>query len=598
MPRNRSQQAEIKPTAVVASGIQLAGPNRQKAPKPINPEAWQQAAWTFFDVIGEYRYSVSWVGNLLSRVELTVRRNGEITDDPRAQEALRLLFGGPDGQREMMRQLGIHFTVAGDAYVVAEGRGESIGDQWYVVAAVEMKWTGTEWKIGKEALSNPLVVRTHKPHPRRHKDSDSPTRAVLPILAEIDGLTKHVSAQIDSRLAGAGLLILPSEISFAAASQADPTGAVQNNPDASAQQFLATLGENMIRPIENRDSASAIVPVILQAAGEHLDKIQHLKFWSDLDQHAIELRTEAIRRLALGMDMPPEILTGTAEMNHWGAWQMEESQIKAHTEPLIAIITQSLTEGYLRPFLIGDGMSQEEAFEFDFGADTTALRLRPNRSKEAAELFQMGELRAETLRRENGFTEEDAPDEEERRLFNLRRVASGSTTPELVEAALRELGIPLEVVQAEVIEEGTEARPQPSLTEHPTRDIPDTQEDGLAASAAQNLAGALIASQVYVLRALERAGNRMKTRHGQLPEGVVAADAYMFYPQVDRLDAAKMIEDAWTYVDRVDCGLPPAFLARELHTFTATLIAERKRFDFGDLRDHMLHAARTEGLCP
>lgn len=590
MPRDRDQK---KPTGIVSSGVKLELTARKNPPKPINPEAWQKAAWAFYDTIGEYRYSVAWVGNLLSRVKLLVHQDGEPTSDTTALDVLARLFGGPDGQIEMLRQLGIHFTVAGDSYVVAEGQGEGVDDKWYVVAATEMKWTGTGWMVDKKKLDDALVIRLWKPHPMKHRASDAPTRAVLPILSEIDGLTKHVAAQIDSRLAGAGMLVLPSEISFASTGQTTTDGGVQVNPAASADEFLAVLGENMITPIENRESAAAVVPMILQASGEHLDKIQHLTFWSELDKQAIELRQEAIQRLALGMDMPPEILTGTADMNHWNSWQMEESQIKAHTEPLIKIITQSLTEGYLRPMLEAEGLSPEEAHTFELAADTSALRVRPNRSKEAIELWQAMLLKGEAVLRENGFEESDLMEEDERSEWLARRVASGSTTPELVESALRMLGVDLPTVQAaEIIEaEPTEARPQPSLKRHPVREIPEQPEADAAA-----LAKALIAGQFQVLRALERAGNRMKTRHGSLPAGIAPPEAYLVYPELDAQAASALVADAWTYVDRVDCGLPVDFLQRELHAFTCRLIADRKRFDVTDLRDHLIAAARTAGL--
>src|SRR5690606_944966 len=31
---------------------------------------WQDAAWHFFDTVGEYAYAVNWVGNLISRAKL------------------------------------------------------------------------------------------------------------------------------------------------------------------------------------------------------------------------------------------------------------------------------------------------------------------------------------------------------------------------------------------------------------------------------------------------------------------------------------------------------------------------------------------------
>lgn len=590
MPRSRS----TTPNGVIASGVNISA--KKKDPKPLQAQLWQNTAWGWYDMIGEYRYAVGWVGNLLSRVKLTVLKDGSPTQDAEAVELLGLLFGGPEGQVEMWRQLGIHFTVAGEAYVVAEDQGEEVDDKWYVVAATEMKRVGDgDWRMGKKKLDDPLVVHLRKPHPRKHNDSDSPTRAVLPILAEIDGLTKHVGAQIDSRLAGAGMLVLPNEINFASAHTKDSEGRVSNSPEESARAFLETLGQAMIEPINNRESADAVVPIVLQAEGEHLKEIQHITFWTPLDEHAIELRTEAIRRLALGMDMPPETLTGTEGMNHWGAWQMEESQIKGHTEPLIRIILQSLTEGYLRDQLVASGMDPVEAHRYEFGADTTELKLRPNRSKEAIELYQMGELSAAAMRRENGFSEDDAPTDEERKLFLIRRVASGSTTPELVGAALAELGVDLRALVAEMIDnEPTEARPQPSVRNHPVRALPerpDTPDDG------EEMSVAIAASQMMVLRALERVGNRMKPRHSVLPAGVDAVDAYMHYDQVNREKASELLDGAWTYVDRMQCALPPEFLERELHEFTTTLIADKRQFEPKILSDYLRARAYAEGVC-
>ena len=60
------------------------------------------------------------------------------------------------------------------------------------------------------------IIRSYRPHPRYHDQADSPVRSALPILREIALLNQHIGAQARSRLAGAGLLIVPSEVSFAA----------------------------------------------------------------------------------------------------------------------------------------------------------------------------------------------------------------------------------------------------------------------------------------------------------------------------------------------------------------------------------------------
>lgn len=548
------------PNGLVASAVRLTGrANGKSDKKPPRAPAWYARAWEFYDTIGEYRYAVTWVGNLLSRARLEVWEDGEVTTNKDALAALQSLFGGEEGQREMLRQLGTHLTVPGDAYIVGEDMGDE-PDAWQVVAANRItKVGGSEsspgvWKVDKETLNDPLVIRVWRPHPQKANAADSPSRAALPILGEIEGLTKHVNAQISSRLTGAGVFAIPSEITFGTVrgmiqgDSGNDTVASNSGVDAFLREFIETVAAATADPSD----ASARVPIILQGPGEYLDKLKHITFWSELDAQAKDLRDEAIRRLALGMDMPPEILTGTGEMNHWNSWQVEEASIKAHTEPLLQIITTSLSQAYLRPYLEGQGMSKEEARAFAFHADTAKIRLRPNRSKEAIELYNLGELSAESMLRENGFDPADAMDDEGRTAWLTKKVAGGSTTPELVAWALSLLGVQVPAASLIVPETiPTEAPSDPSLREHPTREIPNI-DDATAASA-------------VVFRALERAGARLKSKYknnlvpgaDSVPNEKVYRYAHITPDMVDDL-----LVGAWDCLDTLGIKTSPVTLDR------------------------------------
>src|SRR3546814_17159695 len=56
-------------------------------------------------------------------------------------------------------------------------------------------------------------------------------------------------------------------------------------------------------------------------------------FHTPFDEETRELREEAIRRLALGQDAPPELLLGVGNMNHWGAWLVQADTNNTHVEP-------------------------------------------------------------------------------------------------------------------------------------------------------------------------------------------------------------------------------------------------------------------------
>lgn len=562
-----------------------------------NGNGWQTSGWGFFDTCTEFHYAVTWVGNVLSKAKLTVSKNGTLVDpanDPIAKGALDGLFGGPDGHSEMFRQFGLHLTVAGDCYVIGgPDEDDPDKDQWMIAPASQTTWDGAAgnqtWKVaGVLTYKNPLAIRIWRPHPVQPLQSDSPTRAALPILSELDGLTKHIAAQIDSRLASAGLLILPSEISFSGTPS--ETGDPETSDSQGADGFIQLLIQTAATAIGNRDDASAVVPIVMQVAGEYIEKIKYLTFWSDLDKQAINMRNEAIRRLGIGMDMPPEILEGTSDMNHWSSWQIEEAAIKVHTEPMLKIITGSLTTGYLQPYVEEFGKNTSDVYTF--GYNDTDMRLRPNRSQEAFELWDRGALGSAAMLRETGFDPLDAMTEPERQMWLLLKVASGSATPDMVNAALKLLGVELpgvtgivtretitenvnkdgEPVEAPAAPTPTQNPPAPSLEDHPTHELPDTNDaDGASLAAAADM---------LVLRALERAGNKLKNRYNTSVPGVSARDLYRF-ATVNTANLDFLLDDAWTWLEEVAIRhhADPVQLQSALDGYARMLLIEQKPHD-------------------
>ena len=165
VPREaRAMASEIMatpPKLLIASAVNYASKDRKKGgkPKSIKKEKWQLVAWEWYDEIPEYRSACTWMGSMLSRAVLFPTKDGVVTTDEGAVEAMKLLFGGPQGQVEMLRQLGIQFTVAGEAYLVGEDGGGTAEDKWYIIAATEIQRNNDTWKMGNKDLSKPLVIR-------------------------------------------------------------------------------------------------------------------------------------------------------------------------------------------------------------------------------------------------------------------------------------------------------------------------------------------------------------------------------------------------------------------------------------------------------
>lgn len=578
MPRKERSFQSQRSIVAAAKNYTSGRSERKQADTRKHPgKEWQHAAWEFFDTISEYHQGCMAVGALLSRATLIVEERGDdgiwrpVTAGP-ARDALDELYGGEDGQVEMLRQYGIHFSVTGEGWLI--GSTDSDADDWQVATPVAIsKAAGGGWKVNDEIIGgNPLVIRIWKPHPRNRKEADSPTRAILPVLSELLQLTKRTAAQIDSRLTGAGLLLLPSETSFASTptrdlNPGDPQATANDSVQAGDAQGLADLlMETMQVAVQNPESAAAMVPIIGEAPGEYIDKIQHINFWSDLDEIAGSLRDESIRRIATGMDMPPEVLLGTAGSNHWNAWLSDENSVKIHAEPLLKILTSSLTTGYLRPALEG---VVDKPRHFRISADTSQMRLRPNRSKEALELHDRMVLSREAVLRENGFTESDLMGDEEIAETLTLKVARGSTTPELVEAALREAGADMKV-QITDSRPPTEERPTPSLRDHPVRELPPSAE------AASLDRAVLFAAEQMVDRALQRAGNRIKTRFGMRGKAPVAASRLYLTVELSASDVDDVLQDAFDSCSTFDYGVDPDRLRRALEIYTRSLFKARR----------------------
>lgn len=591
MPKTRTLTPALPVNDIGADLRVLTAAGRRLPPKPDynkvsrGARGWQDEGWRFYDLIGEYRYACDWVGNILSKATLFLTYGGKpVTGEVAGVDYVYSLFGGPQAQGQMLRETGVHLTVAGELFIV--GITAAGVEQWMVVAATELTARGGRYYVsGKEIKSDgePFIARIWRPHPRKYTDATSPSRAVLPILAELDALTRRIFAEIDSRLAGAGVFFVPSEMTMPTTQADADQGAAPTGNLAAA--FQTQLTDAMVTAIADREDASAMVPIVVTAPGEHIGNARHITFWSPLDEKSIELRTEAIRRLALGLDMPPEVLTGIADVNHWTAWAVEEGAIKAHAEPLLALICSSLTEAYLQPLLVQDGMADEEAEKYAIAADTSLMRLRPNRSKEALELYDRMQLDGAALRRENGFDEADSPDDDELKSLFIRKVASGSTTPELVAAALRALGVPIAPAAPAA---PAEARPTPSLMEHPHEGPPDRPEQSASLKPPGD-GGLLGASEVMVYRALERAGNRLRSKIGSnlpasmgrtIPAGTPASEVHLHVPVTPGM-LDDLLADAFSGLDRyTTCrDVDANALAARLDAYCRSLLISRARPD-------------------
>lgn len=606
MPRTMTKEIAPAPNSLVASAARIRGGSSMIIQRKTEHSAWHVEAWEHYRNIGEFRYSCDWIGGMLSKaiIYATVETvdGVERVEDGSILEYISALYGNADGRAEMFRLVGIHMSVTGECYIVGYPDPDPFGDggdKWEVAASnkcIRPTVDGEPWKINDVTLTgvdpeDVTAIRVWRPDPLEPQLSISPTRAALTILRQLHKLSQYISAQLDSRLAGAGILLMPDTMTLPPApveEGKEPQVRSANN----AEELMTILMEAMTASLTNQDSAAAKVPIVVTASAESIAAVQHMTFWSELDEHAMELRKEAIGRLALSMDVPPEVLQGASDSNHWSAWQADESAIKAHAEPLLKIVTTALGSHYLRPLLsVDDEYKNDRLSAYSVAADTSEMRLRPNRSKEALELHGLGVLTDEALIRECGFDPTDMRNPVQIAEWLTRKVALGSTTPELVEAALKELGVTLTVIRPDTAEPGTEGRPAPSLVDHPSQDIPDpkksadrkqARDEGRVPSAdIERKASLLAASEQLVFRALERAGNKLKSKM-QVKPTCAAAEIYKF---VAATDTEFLLDDAWGGVPLIAARarVGTASLELMLSRYTEGLLTEQRPHTYEDL---------------
>lgn len=551
----------------------------------LGDQRWQEEAWRHYDICGELRYASNWLANAVSRCRLYVAevdkrgRPGEETKDAEVQMLAESMFGGPAMKAEAQRLLGIGLYVPGESYIVAEDVASASKDIWYVCSTSEVHRDGTEgisvdrsnlYGGGRVKLrkGKDLLIRCWTPHPRRYDAADSSVRAVLPVLREIEQLTKKVFAEIDSRLAGAGMVFVPEEMSFPAGPK-DPPG-------------VGGLAAKMIRAaqqsLQDQSSASALVPLFVTAPGELLDKVKHITFATPMQAETLTKLDNAIRRLGLGLDIPPEVLLGQGDTNHWSAWQIEESTIKIQVEPILVRICQALTEGYLQAALKIAGKDPEK---YVVWYDAAALAVRPNREADARELNAMGVVSDETVRTEGNWGDEAAPDDEERARKLAEKLVLAQPALISNKDIQKALGVDWEI-------QDPNAAPDQGLG--PDEFGPPGEDNGRALpqfpadeTPAQE-AALLIGADFIVRRALERAGARLLTRARKASGQFTSTPALEVHLQVaiPAEEAPRLLDGAFVSVPDLAgrVGMEAPVLEDMLTVYTTALLVRNQPHDY------------------
>lgn len=290
---------------------------------------WQTEAWRLYDIVPEHRFLANWIGDSVSQARLFVTEVGETGEetgevaDPRIARLAAVPLGTGAQRDDNLRLAGVDLAVSGECWIVGEGAAEdpeNAEGSWFVVTGSAFKRQGNDVIVrrpktrGGDELKlrngTDVLIRCWRPHPNDVDQADSPTRAAIVPLREIELLTKREFAELDSRLTGAGFWFLPEGIDF-------PRG--EDDPEGLSG-FMAYMQRAVAASMRDQSSARAMVPLMATIPDqfiEHLDKLRPITFWSELSSEITLMKEKAIGRVASAFEIPNEILIGMSTANHW-----------------------------------------------------------------------------------------------------------------------------------------------------------------------------------------------------------------------------------------------------------------------------------------
>lgn len=534
--------------------------------------------WDLYRQVPELRSGIEWLANSISRADLYVARrtpDGLVRETgERENLVLDELFGTGPSQGDMLKRIVTHLEGGGETYLVPFKDPETGAQTWAACSTLEIRSTAGRVEVQVDTSewvpASGKVLRIWYPDPVQAWRADSPVVAMEPVLRTIIALTARTTAIGESRLAGNGILPLADTLSVEM-----PASEGTANPVRS-RDVVGALEDAMVAPMTDRGLVSSVVPIILVGPKEDLPtKDSWITMSTPLDDGAPDQLEQYLRRMASSMGLPPEIVLGLGESNHWNAYIIVDQAVTVSVEPRTDVITSALTSGYARPRW--RQLRVENPNELVIAADLSDLTIKPDRSDAADKARAQGLMTDEAWAQYNGFDESVIPKGDERKRIILERVlfADPATAPWI----LPEIGItvPGFTTTAPAQQPVGSTPPASGDAESAAGDAPDAggqngpptssgddpgepERPDVTSSLSSVEDTVLAAIESAVLRVLDRANNRLLRNCGRSERadlgGTPTIDLHTVLPVTAELKA-KMLKGAYESWDETMPRLVP-----------------------------------------
>jgi hypothetical protein len=402
------------PARVLTASASRIGRSEESAYQKRLTLPWQYRALAYYDQIPELHFASHFLARMISRVRYYPARQTEQGDltpitSGLPVDLLNRIQDPGGGKSRLLYSYGLLTFITGEGVLFAYDEGRRWKFLWK--DEIKIREDGRAVRLypdKRETNEIGVGYRFWTPHPRQSDLPDSPVSSVMDICEELIILTASVRGTAVTRLTN-GMIVIPQEMSYAAA---EPVG----DEDAENNIFLADYTEHIQAQIENPGAAAAKVPFLMEVPYEFSDGVRWIQTHDpQTDYMEKDLRTEAIKRLALGLDMPPEALLGMTDANHWTAKQVMHDMWRSHGIPKAEQFADDLSESYLRPALEEEGFSGADDIVVTY--DDSQVVISPDRTEDADKALDRIAIGFPGYRELKGIPESMAPTEEERQFL-------------------------------------------------------------------------------------------------------------------------------------------------------------------------------------
>lgn len=456
------------PRALTASASRVDMKNKKEIDaisKRRQQDKWQQEAWEYYDLIGEIKYVANLIASVTSRVNLYVgyvekssNAPSEISHveklDPdfeqQAQDILYMLESGNGGTAGLLRNAALNMFITGECWLVNEPARFSTGEpsKYQIRSVEEITTTGgrnaqVSIKPRRDAKpsefiplpTNGYASRIWRNHPRFSDEADSSLRGILDICDQLLLEDRAMAASAKSRM-NAGILFVPDGLSNAVESDSD----VSDGSEIIDESFEEELIAGLVTPVEDVSSGATLIPTVIRGAQDLGAQIRHITFERKADAAHNSRADQLLDRILSGLDVPKDVAAGMSNVKYANAIVIEEQLYKAHIEPLVLLICDCLTIGFLRPALRAQGWPEETVNRAVVWYDPSAITAKPSKAEAAVTLYGLKVLGAEAVLRAHGFTPADAPTDLERvqRMAEERAAISDAMSETLLNSIIPE----------------------------------------------------------------------------------------------------------------------------------------------------------------